>query len=101
MTKKIPPPSKKSSTLRLRLLHSLRQYFVKKLTLEGIKNIQIDGGLGGYYCFVNDLRNLPNLKIYRVLWVFVPTIAYLLRLSDKTCTITFTVLGILFISVLP
>ena len=35
--KKIPAPSKKSSTLRLSLLHSLRQYFVKKLTLEEIK----------------------------------------------------------------
>lgn len=66
------------------------------------KNIfHIDGDLGGNCFHVNDLRNLQNSKMYCFLGVFVPTTECLLRLSDKTCAITFTMLYILFSSVSP
>ena len=76
--------------------------FSKKLIRERIKKIfHIDGDLGGNCFHVNDLRNLQNSKMYCFLGVFVPTTEYLLRLSDKTRAITFTMLDILFSSVSP
>ena len=44
--KKIPAPSKKSSTLRSSLLSSRRQDFFQKLACERIKNISNWRGLG-------------------------------------------------------
>ena len=76
--------------------------FSKKLIRERIKKIfHIDGDLDGNCFYVNDLRNLQNSKMYCFLGVFVPTTEYLLRLSDKTRAITFTMLDILFSSVSP
>ena len=100
--KMVSAPSKKSPTLRLSSLRTLWQDYVQKLTRERIKNIfHIDGDLDGNCFYVNDLRNLQNSKMYCFWGVFVPTTEYLLRLSDKTCAITFTMLDILVSSVSP